>query len=85
MTRTLFFLGLSNSLIISFIETGVKPAIVGTKYENCKFDFNFLEMKFYLGQKLVGEFKGGKPWNGIAYYKNGNILFKVVNGKQIKP
>ena len=41
--------------IINHIETALEPALVGTKYENCNFDFNFLEIKLYLGEKLVGE------------------------------
>ena len=36
---------------------------------------------FSSGKKYVGEWKNGKPWNGIEYDKNGNILFKVVNGE----
>ena len=36
------------------------------------------------GGKYVGELKNGKPWNGIEYDKNGNIIGTVVNGKKIK-
>ena len=37
------------------------------------------------GKKLVGEFKSGRYWNLTEYDKNGNIIVKFVNGKQIKP
>ncbi len=33
------------------------------------------------GTKYEGDWKDGKPWTGIFYDKNGNISFKVVNGK----
>ena len=33
------------------------------------------------GKKYVGEWKNDKEWNGIHYDKNGNIIFKIVNGK----
>jgi hypothetical protein len=33
---------------------------------------------------LEGEYKGGKPWTGIFYDKNGNITGKYVNGKRIE-
>ena len=33
------------------------------------------------GKKYVGEWKGGSPWTGTQYDKNGNILGKWVNGK----
>ncbi len=32
-------------------------------------------------EKFVGEWKGGKQWNGTYYDKEGNIHSKVVNGK----
>ena len=38
-----------------------------------------------IGDKYVGEWKGGRLWNGREYDKNGNIKYKYVNGKQIKP
>ena len=41
--------------ILSYIETGIRPSLQGTKYENCQFDFNFLEIKLYLGNRLVDE------------------------------
>ena len=37
------------------------------------------------GRKYVGEFKDGEIWNGTLYDKNGNIIVKFVNGKEIKP
>ena len=38
------------------------------------------------GQKyVISERKNGKIWNGIWYDKNGNISWKMVNGKEIKP
>ena len=33
------------------------------------------------GGKFVGEWKDDNRWNGIRYDKNGNITYKVVNGK----
>ena len=33
------------------------------------------------GEKYVGEWKGGMPWIGIKYDKNGEILGKWTNGK----
>ena len=38
----------------------------------------------YDGEKSVGEYKDGKTWNVITYDKDGNIKFRVVNGKMIK-
>ena len=32
------------------------------------------------GEKYVGEWKYGRTWNGTKYDKNGNILYKIVNG-----
>ena len=32
---------------------------------------------------FVGEFKG-KPWNGKWYEKNGNILYKLVDGDIVR-
>jgi hypothetical protein len=32
------------------------------------------------GTKYVGGLKKGKRWNGIEYFKNGNIIGKYVNG-----
>jgi len=37
------------------------------------------------GNKGVGEFRYNKPWNITHRDKNGNIIVKFVNGKQIKP
>ena len=34
------------------------------------------------GRKYEGEWKDGKTWTGIFYDKNGNISFKIVNGKE---
>jgi 1-phosphatidylinositol-4-phosphate 5-kinase len=36
------------------------------------------------GVKNAGEYKGGQMWNGTKYDKDGNILYKIVNGKRIK-
>ena len=35
-----------------------------------------------VGTKFVGDWKDHKPWNGIIYDKNGNIVVKYVNGKR---
>ena len=37
------------------------------------------------GSKFVGFWKDGVRWSGTIYDKNGNIIVKFVNGKQIKP
>ena len=37
----------------------------------------------YDGSKYVGEFKDDKRWNGTRYDKNGNIQYKIVNGKRV--
>ena len=37
------------------------------------------------GSKGIGEFRDGRPWNITHRDKNGNIIVKFVNGKQIKP
>jgi hypothetical protein len=34
----------------------------------------------YDGSKILGEFKDGSIWNGTQYDKDGNILYKLVNG-----
>ena len=36
------------------------------------------------GSKGIGEFGEGRPWNITHRDKNGNIIVKFVNGKQIK-
>jgi hypothetical protein len=36
------------------------------------------------GDKYVGEYKDGKKWNGIRYYKDGNIKYKIVYGEWIR-
>ena len=35
------------------------------------------------GSMYVGELKDDKRWNGTIYDKNGNIKYKLVNGKRI--
>ena len=35
------------------------------------------------GEKYKGEWKDEKPWNGTYYDKDGNIIGKFVNGKEI--
>jgi len=37
------------------------------------------------GSKGIGEFREGRPWNITHRDKNGNIIVKFVNGKQIRP
>jgi len=37
------------------------------------------------GSKGIGEFREGRPWNITHRDKNGNIIVKFVNGKEIKP
>ena len=36
------------------------------------------------GSKYEGEYKDDWEWNGTQYDKNGNIIFNVENGKDIK-
>ena len=38
---------------------------------------------YHDGRKYEGEFKDGKEWNGTGY-KNGEIVVRFVNGKQIE-
>ena len=37
------------------------------------------------GSKGIGEFRDGRPWNITHRDKNGNIIVKFVNGKEIRP
>ena len=37
------------------------------------------------GNRFEGEWKDGKPWNLTIADKNGNIIRKWENGKEIKP
>ena len=39
---------------------------------------------FLSGSKYIGEWKDGMRLNGTQYYKNGKILYKLVNGKRTK-
>ena len=39
---------------------------------------------YFNGDKYVGEWKDDEMWNGTMYDKNGNIIGKWVNGKEIK-
>ena len=61
--------------------------ILGSKYvgswKDGKYDGQGT-ITFSNGDKLVGEYKDGKPWNVKGYDKNENITNKVVNGKKIK-
>jgi hypothetical protein len=34
------------------------------------------------GTKLVGDFRGNKPWNLSLFDKDGNIIIKFVNGEK---
>jgi len=34
------------------------------------------------GKKYIGEWKDGRPWDGIGYKKNEEIEFRVVDGKR---
>ena len=34
-----------------------------------------------MGKNYLGKWKGGSPWNGTKYSKNGKILGKWVEGK----
>jgi len=36
------------------------------------------------GEKFVGEWKDDKEWNGNEYNKDGKIISKYVDGKEIK-
>ena len=36
---------------------------------------------YYNGEIYVGKWKGGSPWIGTKYKKNGTILGKWINGK----
>ncbi len=41
-------------------------------------------MTLWDGSKYIGEYRMGRPLNGTQYDKNGNIDYKMVNGKRIK-
>ncbi|SVC19736.1 uncharacterized protein METZ01_LOCUS272590 [marine metagenome] len=68
-----------------------KPTGQGTQtyYDGDKYVGLFKDGKYHgqgtytfsYGGKFVGEFKDDNRWNGIRYDKNGNIIYKVVNGK----
>ena len=36
------------------------------------------------GRKYIGEWKDGKLWNVTHFDKDGNVIGKFVNGKEIK-
>jgi len=70
---------------------GGKPTGQGTQtyYDGDKYVGLFKDGKYHgqgtytfsYGGKFVGEFKDDNRWNGIRYDKNGNTIYKVVNGK----
>ncbi len=70
---------------------GGKPTGQGTQtyYDGDKYVGLFKDGKYHgqgtytfsYGGKFVGEFKDDNRWNGIRYDKNGNIIYKFVNGK----
>ena len=70
---------------------GGKPTGQGTQtyYDGDKYVGLFKDGKYHGqgtytfsgGGKFVGEFKDDNRWNGIRYDKNGNIIYKFVNGK----
>ena len=39
---------------------------------------------YLIGIKYVGKWKDGREWNGTGYNKNGEIVVRFVNGKQIE-
>ena len=39
---------------------------------------------YHDGRKYEGEWKDGREWNGTGYNKNGEIVVRFVNGKQIE-
>jgi len=39
---------------------------------------------YHDGRKYEGEWKNGREWNGTGYNKNGEIVVRFVNGKQIE-
>jgi len=66
--------------------------VISTYPDGSKFVGEYKDMKKHgqgtytwsNGEKYVGEYKNGKKWNGTGYDKNGNILYKYVNGKGIE-
>ena len=70
---------------------GGKPTGQGTQtyYDGDKYVGLFKDGKYHgqgtytfsYGGKFVGEFKDDNRWNGIRFDKNGNIIYKFVNGK----
>ena len=39
---------------------------------------------YFNGDKYVGEWKDDEEWNGNGYNKDGKIISKYVDGKEIK-
>ena len=39
---------------------------------------------YHDGRKYEGEWKNGREWNGTGYNKNGEIVVRFINGKQIE-
>ena len=63
----------------------------GVKYK-CKYEGKWKDGRkngqgtetYHSGRKYEGEWKNNKPFEGIFYDKNENIIVRVVNGKRIK-
>ena len=43
----------------------------------------YISVSFLDESKYEGEFLGNEPWNVTFYDKDGNIIWKMVNGKQV--
>ena len=66
----------------TFGEKGTHPIYKGD-VENGK--PNGLGVIIYPGGgKYVGGWKDGEWWNGTVYDRDGNIIGKIVNGKDVK-
>ena len=66
---------------------GIETLSDGKKYEGEWKDGEFHGQGTYTwsdGNKYVGEWKDGREWNGTGYNKNGEIVVRFVNGKQIE-
>ena len=50
-------------------------SIIPRLYNNIK-----KHMKESSLEKLIGQWKGGKPWNGKQYDKYGNVINEIMNG-----
>lgn len=57
----------------------------GDKYEGSFVDDNFQGGTYTIkkdGSYFKGSFKNNKPYNGFWYYKSGEKMSEIINGKE---